>query len=81
MLRYRPIALLNSVFKIISKVLANRLSSMISVLVGEAQIGFIANINIVDDIAIAQEVLHQCKGRVDGFLLKLDFEKAYNTVC
>lgn len=56
--KYRPIALLNSMLKIFSKVLASRLCPFLKEMIDNIQTGFIAGRNILDDVAIAQEVVH-----------------------
>ena len=45
---FRPISLIGSVYKVVTKILANRLSSVISDLVSESQSAFIANRQILD---------------------------------
>lgn len=43
--------------------------------------GFIKGRNIMDGVVITQEVVHQMKKQnKEGFILKLDFEKAYDIV-
>lgn len=76
---YRPIALLNNMLKIFSKVLASCLSSFLQKIIGDTLTSFIAGCNNIDGVTIAQEVVYQCrKSGEDGYLLKLDFEKAYD---
>lgn len=78
---YRPIVLLNSYFKIISKLLANRLAIVLPHLVDETQLGFIQERSILNGIVLTKEVIHHCKmTKKKGFLLKLDFGKAYDMV-
>lgn len=68
---YRTMALLNCFFKIILKILTNRLSPIIGEMIGDYQMGFV----------IANVVIHQCnKTNLKWYLLKLDFEKAYDAV-
>lgn len=58
---FRPIALLNRLFKIISKILTNRLSPVIGEMIGEYQTSFIKGRSILPEIVIAKEVIHQCR--------------------
>lgn len=78
---YRPIALLNSTIKIVSKILANRLAPKLKLLVKDYQTGFITDRNILEGVAMTYEVINQCKkSKIEGFILKLYFEKAYDMV-
>ena len=54
----RPISMVGCVYKVISKVLANRLKSVLSRLVGEVQTTFIEDRQILDGAVIANETIH-----------------------
>jgi hypothetical protein len=58
---YRPISLLNSSIKLLTKVLANRLQQVITQLVHRNQYGFFRNRSIEDWLAWAFEYLYLCK--------------------
>ncbi|XP_062080982.1 uncharacterized protein LOC133785782 [Humulus lupulus] len=78
---YRPIALCNVAYKIISKLLANRLRPLLPILVSPMQSAFVKGRVIHDNSMVVQEILHsmQHKRNKDGyFLVKLDMEKAYD---
>ncbi|KAL9688405.1 hypothetical protein QQ045_032826 [Rhodiola kirilowii] len=68
---YRPISLLNSAYKILSKCLAKRLSTVLPHLISPSQSAFVANRNIMDGI--------MSEGR-SALVIKLDFWKAYDSV-
>lgn len=73
--------LLISILKIIAKALANRLIPKLQELIGNQHTDCIAGRKIFDGVAITQEVIHQNKKINDnGYLMKLNFEKAYNMV-
>lgn len=79
--QFRLISLLNCSYKLITKVLANRLANVINLLVDKAQVGFLRNRFILDNVAIAQEVISEIHDKkLEGILLKIDFEKAYDKV-
>jgi hypothetical protein len=78
---FRPISLVGSLYKIIAKLLANRLRQVIGSVVSETQSAFIKNRQILDGILIANEVVDEArKKKKDLMLFKADFEKAYDSV-
>jgi len=78
---FRSISLVGSLYKIIAKILSNRLKAVMPSLIGEAQTAFVAGRQILDGALIANEVVHWLKKRKkQGVLLKLDFQKAYDTI-
>ena len=84
MLDYRPISLCNVLYKIFSKVLANRLKKFLNNIITEHQSAFAKGRLISDNILIAFETLHTMKhynSGSNGFMaLKLDISKAYDRV-
>jgi len=78
---FRLISLLNELYKIITKILATRLKEVMQCVVNPSQSTFITGRNILDSVLIANEMLDSMKSRsCQGFLLKLDFRKAFDTV-
>lgn len=78
---FRPICLLNVCYKIITKVLNNRLACCIKKVISDTQSGFIRGRYILDSVVALHEILHEVKrGKQSGILLKIDFEKAYDKV-
>ena len=78
---YRPISMVGSVYKIIAKVLSRRLRAVLPKLIGETQTAFVGGRQILDGALIANEAVNWLKKKKkQGTLLKLDFEKAYDTI-
>lgn len=78
---YRPISLINSTLKIISKLLATRLGSVLDMLVDNAQSAFLKGRCILDNVAIAEELIYSMqKRKIPGLILKMDFAKAFDLV-
>ncbi|GJS79466.1 RNA-directed DNA polymerase, eukaryota [Tanacetum coccineum] len=78
---FRPISLIGSLYKIITKILANRLVIVIGDLVNDVQSAFIANRQILDSPFILNELIHWCKAKnKKTMIFKVDFEKAFDSV-
>lgn len=84
MTELRPIALCNVLYKIIAKVLANRLKVILPGLISENQSAFVPGRSISDNVLVAFETLHYMKlknkGHEGDVALKLDISKAYDRV-
>ncbi|CAH9085655.1 unnamed protein product [Cuscuta epithymum] len=78
---FRPIILLNVVYKVISKLLVSRMRKWIGQIIGPFQSSFVPGRGTTDNILITQEVVHSLesrKGRKCGMIMKLDLQKAYD---
>ncbi|XP_062014406.1 uncharacterized protein LOC133730919 [Rosa rugosa] len=81
---FRPIALCNFAYKILTKIISNRLKPFMPDLISENQSAFVTGRQIQDNILVAHEMFHHLKllkGAQGGeFALKLDMNKAYDRV-
>lgn len=78
---FRPISLIGCLYKIIVKILANMLKVVLSRIISPCQSAFLPHRQILDGALIANELVDLAKWWKDKcLLLKLDFEKAYDSV-
>jgi Reverse transcriptase (RNA-dependent DNA polymerase) len=78
---YRHISLINYSFKIIIKLLADILATVMDSLIDHSQTTYIKCRYIMANVVYAYEVLHQVrKIKIKGVLFKIDFEKAFDRV-
>eukprot|EP00253_Pinus_taeda_P030389 PITA_30389 len=77
--KYRPIALCNVIYKVVSKVIANRLKPLLPMLISLEQLGYVEGRQIMDGILLTHEIIHSLKSSKQAcMLLKLDLSKAFD---
>jgi len=78
---FRPISLVGCLYKILAKVLANRLRAVVGQVISETQTAFVKDRQILDGVLVANEVVDEArKLKKELLLFKVDFEKAYDSV-
>ena len=84
MIEFHPINLCNTTYKIISKVLANRLKDILPNIISENHSAFTPNRLITDNVLVAFEFMHYLnhknKGKENYMSIKLDMSKAFDRV-
>ena len=84
LLDMRPIALCNVLYKIVSKMIANRMKTVLATVVSEFQSAFVPARAITDNILISTEIIHflkrKRKGKSGVATLKIDMSKAYDRI-
>lgn len=78
---FRLISLIGCVYKIISKILVERLSKVMDNIISENQSAFVRNRLIHDGVVILNESINEVKNKkLARIFFKIDFAKAYNSV-
>lgn len=80
---FRPIGLCNTIYKILTKVIANRIKPFLSNLIHPSQTSFIPGRVIHENVIIAKEMAHffkKCGKKKNVMAIKVDLSKAYNSL-
>ena len=78
---FRPISLTTSLYKVLAKTLANRLKKILPITIAKNQFAFVNNRKITGAILSANEVVDYWKmSKSKGFVVKIDLEKAFDTI-
>jgi hypothetical protein len=80
---FRPISLCNTVYKLITKIIVNRLRPFLTQIIGPYQSSFLPGRGTTDNAIILQEAIHsmrKSKRKKGDMVFKIDLEKAYDNV-
>lgn len=78
---YRPISVINTVIRLITKVLSNRLQPQLQLLVSNTQTAFVKGRSLIESFLVARELLcASYQNKTPSILYKVDFEKAFDMV-
>lgn len=81
--KFRPISLGNVSYKLITKVIVNRIQPFLNKLIGPMQSSFLPERGTMDNAFLAQEIVHYMNAsnaRNGSLAFKIDLEKAYDSV-
>jgi hypothetical protein len=68
-------------YKSFKKVATNRMNAIVDKVISPSQIAFMHGRNILEGVVILHETIHELhKKKLNGLILKIDFEKAYDNV-
>jgi hypothetical protein len=79
--QFRPISLCNIIYKIISKILANRFKALLHLFISPYQSIFVPSRNIQDNTILAHElfnIINSKKGQGSLMAIKIDMEKVFD---
>lgn len=78
---YRPISLIGCIYKIVAKLLANKLKKVLPCIIDERQSAFIEGRHLLHSALIANKVVDKAKrAQKPCMVFKVDYEKAYDSV-
>ena len=78
---WRPLSLLDTVYKIASGTIANRIKLVLNNLIDKDQTGFIKGRYIGENIRLIYDLMNYTEeNNIPGLLLLIDFEKAFDSL-
>lgn len=78
---YKPICLIGSVYKILTKLLFNRLRLVVMRLISSTQLSFLLNRNMKDEVLVINEIMEFVKKKnIRCMVVNVNFKKAYGCV-
>ena len=79
---WRPLSILNTDYKILTKILGTRLKLALPELVNPDQIGYMSKRYYGENIRLINDIIDYCQiEKISSAILLIDFEKAFDTIC
>lgn len=79
----RPIGLCNTIYKILTKTISNRIKPFLEDIINHIQSSFVPHMNILDNVLVIKEVancIKKAKKTTKLMALKIDLSKAYDSL-
>ena len=77
----RPICLLDILYKLIAKIMVNRMSRVTDKLINRSQTGFIKGRYIGENVRLISDIIEYCKmDNSNGIVLSVDYRNAFDTL-
>ena len=78
---YRPLSLACTDYKILAKVITNRIRPTLREIIGTEQQGFVDGGDIIGNVILVKEIIEYCNETdTEAYVLMMDFKKAYDRV-
>lgn len=78
---YIPVSLACTDYKILAKVITERIKPILKQIIGTEQQGFIEGGDISGNLILVKEVIEFCKEKeIEAYIILMDFMKAYNRI-
>ena len=78
---YRPLSMLCTDYKLLAKILTERMKEVLPTVVQNDQQGFIKDGDITGNLILVKEIIEYCEEEeMDGAIIMMDFMKAYDRV-
>ncbi|CAI5955220.1 unnamed protein product [Closterium sp. NIES-64] len=78
---YRPITLLSFTYKVIARVVADRMKKVMHEVISPEQFGFLPGRKLLDAVGLVADVIEAARNKDhDWYLLLVDFRKAFDSV-
>ena len=78
---YRPLSLACIDYKILAKIITERIKPALKQIIGTEQKGFIQGGDITGNLKLVKEIMIYCKEEdIEAYMIMIDFKKAYDRI-
>ena len=78
---YLPLSLACTDYKILAKIITERIKSALKQIIGTEQQGFIQGGDITGNLVLVKEIMEYCKEEdIGAYMIMMDFKKSYDRI-